>query len=264
MRALLDGAVDVYETEKRYLHRDGHRGLGADRRVRRPRRGRTRRATSSRRRTTSPSAGSSRRSSRTGRCTTRSRVFPTARCSSTASPMRLRAPRRHAAKLAVLFVDLDRFKLVNDEMGHRAGDAVLVEAARRLSEAARVDDTVARFGGDEFTILCEGAGEEEARRVAERVLAALRRALRPRGREFQLSASVGVRVSDRCVRRVPTLLLRDADIALYAAKERGRRALRALRSASTRRRRRPARDRAGAAARAPATSSASTTSRRST
>jgi diguanylate cyclase (GGDEF)-like protein/PAS domain S-box-containing protein len=129
--------------------------------------------------------------------------------------------RRHPGEIAVLFVDLDRFKLVNDGMGHSIGDAVLSDVAARLSEAARADDTVARFGGDEFTILCENAGEEEARLVAERVLAAFDRPFEHEGREFHLSASVGVRVN--ALETVsPDSLLRDADVALYSAKERGR------------------------------------------
>ena len=129
--------------------------------------------------------------------------------------------RRHPAEVSVLFVDLDRFKLVNDGMGHRAGDAVLLDAAQRLCEAARTEDTVARFGGDEFTILCEETGESDARLIAERVLEAFARPFEHDGREFHLSASVGIRVNDSLAAS-PDLLLRDADIALYAAKEHGR------------------------------------------
>ena len=106
-------------------------------------------------------------------------------------------------------------------MGHGAGDAVLMEAGRRLAEAARAEDTVARFGGDEFTILCENAGEAEVRVVAERVLAAFASPFEHDGREFHLSASIGVRISDLACAS-PDLMLRDADIALYAAKAHGR------------------------------------------
>jgi diguanylate cyclase (GGDEF)-like protein/PAS domain S-box-containing protein len=129
--------------------------------------------------------------------------------------------RRQGGTVAVLFVDLDRFKLVNDGMGHSAGDAVLLDASRRLSENARAGDTVARFGGDEFTILCEEAGEAEARLVADRVLEAFARPFVHEGNEFHLSASVGVRVSE-LASASPEALLRDADMALYAAKRRGR------------------------------------------
>jgi diguanylate cyclase (GGDEF)-like protein/PAS domain S-box-containing protein len=129
--------------------------------------------------------------------------------------------RRRAGTIAVLFVDLDRFKLVNDGMGHSAGDAVLLDASRRLSETARAGDTVARFGGDEFTILCEDAGEQEARLVAQRILEAFSRPFEHEGREFHLSASIGVRVSEHGAAS-PDSLLRDADMALYTAKRHGR------------------------------------------
>ncbi len=128
--------------------------------------------------------------------------------------------RRRSGQLAILFVDLDRFKLVNDGMGHAVGDEVIREAARRLSEASRTEDTVARFGGDEFTILCENADEQQARLIADRVLAAFTRPFTHEGREFQLSTSIGVRVNELSTADADSLL-RDADIALYAAKEHG-------------------------------------------
>ena len=127
---------------------------------------------------------------------------------------------RRSGELAILFVDLDRFKLVNDGMGHAVGDEVIREAARRLSEASRAEDTVARFGGDEFTILCENADEQQALLIAHRVLAAFTRPFVHEGREFQLAASIGVRVNDLASADADSLL-RDADIALYAAKEYG-------------------------------------------
>ena len=129
--------------------------------------------------------------------------------------------RRREGTLAVLFVDLDRFKLVNDGMGHDAGDAVLLDASMRLSETARAGDTVARFGGDEFTILCEDCGEQEARQIAQRILEAFAPPFEYDGREFCLSVSIGVRVSDQAAGS-PDSLLRDADMALYVAKRRGR------------------------------------------
>jgi diguanylate cyclase (GGDEF)-like protein/PAS domain S-box-containing protein len=129
--------------------------------------------------------------------------------------------RRRSSELSVLFLDLDHFKLANDGLGHLAGDAVLVEVARRLSSAARAEDTVARFGGDEFTILCEDAGEDEARRVAERVRAALAAPFVHEGHRFQQTASIGIRVGDGLPPATPELMLRDADLALYTAKERG-------------------------------------------
>jgi diguanylate cyclase (GGDEF)-like protein/PAS domain S-box-containing protein len=128
--------------------------------------------------------------------------------------------RRRSGEMAILFVDLDRFKLVNDSMGHAVGDEVIREAARRLSEVSRVEDTVSRFGGDEFTILCENADEHEALAVADRVLAAFARPFVHGDREFQLAASIGIRVNDAASAYADSLL-RDADIALYAAKEHG-------------------------------------------
>ncbi|HET9104485.1 MAG TPA: EAL domain-containing protein [Solirubrobacteraceae bacterium] len=124
-------------------------------------------------------------------------------------------------QLAVLFVDLDRFKLVNDSMGHSAGDTVLQETARRLAEAVRAGDTLARFGGDEFTVLCEGAGELEGCQVAARVLRALTVPFVLEGRSFELGATVGIRVNDR-PDVAPQDLLHDADVALYEAKRLGR------------------------------------------
>lgn len=128
--------------------------------------------------------------------------------------------RTRSSQTAVLFLDLDHFKLANDGMGHLAGDAVLVQAARRLVSAAGVDDTVARFGGDEFVILCEDTGEAEAKLVAERVLASLAAPFVYQGSSFQQAASIGIRVSGH-VPTTPELMLRDADLALYTAKERG-------------------------------------------
>jgi diguanylate cyclase (GGDEF)-like protein/PAS domain S-box-containing protein len=121
---------------------------------------------------------------------------------------------------ALLYVDLDDFKIVNDSLGHATGDAVLVEATQRLVTVARDADAVCRFGGDEFVILLRSATEAEALVVAQRVVAAFRVPLRLDVRSVVVSASVGVAVagpdSD------PATLLRDADSALYQAKDEGR------------------------------------------
>ena len=131
--------------------------------------------------------------------------------------------RRVDSTLAVLFLDLDRFKLVNDSAGHEAGDALLRSAAQRLSEAVRPGDTVARLGGDEFAILLEGLFDAEgAILIAERCRACLDESFAVGGREVFLGASIGIALNhDRY--REPEELLRDADTAMYRAKANGRR-----------------------------------------
>ncbi|MDP8969251.1 MAG: EAL domain-containing protein [Actinomycetota bacterium] len=134
----------------------------------------------------------------------------------------LRRLERRDACLAVLFVDLDRFKLVNDSLGHAAGDQVLVAVAARLRAVLRPHDTIARFGGDEFTILCEDLTEQEAvHDIARRILDAVAAAESVDGQKVFLSASVGVAVS-ASGDVAGEVLLRDADSAMYRAKERGR------------------------------------------
>ena len=132
-----------------------------------------------------------------------------------------RAKGREAAKFAVLFLDLDRFKLVNDSLGHRAGDELLVQIARRLESCRRAGDTVARLGGDEFTLLVEGVGnEEDAIVVAERVHRALAPPFVLEGHEVFAGASIGIALGGPATERVEHLL-RDADTAMYRAKVRG-------------------------------------------
>jgi diguanylate cyclase (GGDEF)-like protein len=124
--------------------------------------------------------------------------------------------------LAVLFVDLDRFKAINDRFGHAAGDETLVAVATRLREVLRPSDTVGRLGGDEFVVLCEDLEDDQAAvRVAERVLAALDRPMPCAGQEVTCSASIGIAVTRRAD-ATPDALLRDADMAMYRAKETGR------------------------------------------
>jgi diguanylate cyclase (GGDEF)-like protein/PAS domain S-box-containing protein len=120
---------------------------------------------------------------------------------------------------ALLFLDVDRFKLINDSLGHDVGDQLLVEAARRLRSALRAGDTVARFGGDEFVILCEPPGDPVA--VAGRVLATFEKPFRLAGEDFYLTASVGVAAPEDLGSN-PAELIRDADTAMYRAKELGR------------------------------------------
>ena len=124
--------------------------------------------------------------------------------------------------LAVLFCDLDRFKLVNDGYGHAAGDEVLTTFAERLGRVVRPGDTVARFGGDELVVLCEEVEDEEhARALAGRVEAALAEPFRVGNEDVVLTASIGVAMARSSTDR-PEVLLRDADAAMYRAKERGR------------------------------------------
>ncbi|WP_159726040.1 bifunctional diguanylate cyclase/phosphodiesterase [Methylosinus sp. Ce-a6] len=129
-----------------------------------------------------------------------------------------------AAACALLIVDLDRFKPINDLEGHRLGDAVLCEVARRLRQASRKNDIVARLGGDEFAILMEmspGTHADQATRVAGRALAAIGETIEIGERRIDISASVGVSLCPEDGLDVSTLL-RAADIAMYHAKRDGR------------------------------------------
>jgi diguanylate cyclase (GGDEF)-like protein len=131
--------------------------------------------------------------------------------------------RRHEEqRYAVLFLDLDRFKVVNDTLGHLVGDHLLVAIGERLGECLRPGDTVARLGGDEFGILLERiADPSDATMVAERIQKDLSRAVEVDGNELFVSASIGIALrSDRYQR--PEQVLRDADIAMYQAKTKGK------------------------------------------
>ncbi len=130
---------------------------------------------------------------------------------------------RQRETLAVLLLDLDHFKTINDSRGHAAGDAVLVAVAARLAPCVRPSDTVARLGGDEFAILLEDLPDPgEAGVVAARLLAALHAPVPAQGRELALGASIGIALHTPDREGEPEALLRDADVALYRAKEGGR------------------------------------------
>jgi diguanylate cyclase (GGDEF)-like protein/PAS domain S-box-containing protein len=129
---------------------------------------------------------------------------------------------RTTSPFAVLFLDLDRFKLVNDGYGHQAGDRLLVEIAHRLRRAVRPGDTVARLGGDEFTVLIpEVKSQEEAVNVARRIHDSLSLPFRVGDQEVFTSTSTGIAISSPRYEN-PDEILRDADIAMYQAKAEGR------------------------------------------
>jgi diguanylate cyclase (GGDEF)-like protein/PAS domain S-box-containing protein len=130
--------------------------------------------------------------------------------------------RQGDGSLALLFLDLDNFKVVNDSLGHSVGDELLVSVATRLKAILRGKDTLARFGGDEFVLLCPGVSvEAQAVAVAERMLSALSEPIPLANREFQITASLGVVLAEGGISD-PASLLRDADIAMYEAKASGR------------------------------------------
>ncbi len=123
---------------------------------------------------------------------------------------------------AVLFLDLDRFKIVNDSVGHLVGDELLKQASRLIATAVRLPDTVARLGGDEFAVLVEDiTSSTEVSEVAGRILAALSAPITVAGKELFTSASIGIAMIGPQYRR-PEELLRDADVAMYRAKTKGR------------------------------------------
>ncbi|HUQ25394.1 MAG TPA: EAL domain-containing protein [Burkholderiales bacterium] len=129
---------------------------------------------------------------------------------------------RHGRRLAVLFLDLDRFKIINDTLGHDVGDAVLREVARRLTESLRASDTVARLGGDEFVVLLEELSDPMyVTAVAHKLLATLAHPVALGGREYHVTASIGASAypDDSADAQA---LLKNADIAMYRAKEHGR------------------------------------------
>jgi len=133
----------------------------------------------------------------------------------------LRASRRPSLPLAMIFLDLDNFKTVNDSLGHAAGDALLVEASHRLVACVRASDTVARLGGDEFAIFIEEPTDgESCALVTARILAAMERPFEVERRDIFVGASLGVAVA--AAGETADDLLRNADVAMYMAKTRGK------------------------------------------
>jgi diguanylate cyclase (GGDEF)-like protein/PAS domain S-box-containing protein len=133
----------------------------------------------------------------------------------------IRRAQRHGQRLAVLFIDLDRFKEINDTLGHDYGDSLLREVARRLSQGLRSSDTVARLGGDEFVVLLEEiANPVLVAGVAQKLGAALAERFVLAGSEYHITASIGVSIYPDDSEDAPALL-KNADIAMYRAKEPG-------------------------------------------
>ena len=129
--------------------------------------------------------------------------------------------RRTGDLFAVLFLDMDRFKVTNDSLGHTIGDQLLIAVAGKLSDCLRPGDTVARLGGDEFAVLLESIKEQkDAIEVAERIHAKLSKPLLVKGHEVFTSVSIGIALSSPDYER-PEQILRDADIAMYQAKSKG-------------------------------------------
>ena len=133
------------------------------------------------------------------------------------------AGRRRGRSVAVVFMDIDDFKLINDSLGHKVGDEVLREVARRLTDSVRGADTVSRFGGDEFVVLCDDLTDAPAAlRAVERIRTGLEGPVEVGGRSVPVTFSIGVATAGGDDERTAAVLLSNADAAMYRAKERGR------------------------------------------
>jgi diguanylate cyclase (GGDEF)-like protein/PAS domain S-box-containing protein len=135
--------------------------------------------------------------------------------------------KRRGSRVAVLFMDLDNFKVINDSLGHKAGDRLLVAASKRMRALLRPEDTVARLGGDEFVFLLEGTSASHAIRIAERLLQQFRKPFTLSSRKLVITASIGIVMSDTVATesvngRNAADLLRKADMAMYRAKQSGK------------------------------------------
>ena len=137
-------------------------------------------------------------------------------------PSRLAQARRNDKKLAIFFLDLDRFKEINDTLGHETGDELLKQVAARLKASVRVSDTIARMGGDEFNLIIPDIYYPEyASEVAQKILKEIRRPFTVNGHELNVSTSIGISIFPNDSEEIDTLL-RYADIAMYHAKDHGR------------------------------------------
>jgi len=130
--------------------------------------------------------------------------------------------KRHHSTFGLLFLDLDRFKSINDSLGHDVGDMLLVEIASRIKQAVRVTDVVARVGGDEFTVLLEDAkNKQELAMIAKKIQLAIEPVINVRNHDLYATTSIGIAYFPECGLE-PQSLMKSADIALYKAKEIGR------------------------------------------
>lgn len=137
-------------------------------------------------------------------------------------PLALETAKNHKHKLAVCFLDLDRFKIINDTLGHAIGDKLLQTASERLTKCLRENDTIARWGGDEFILLLPQINsKQDAAKVATRLLEVLQPAFDIEGHQLYISCSIGIAVYPNDGKN-PETLLKNADVALYRAKEQGR------------------------------------------
>ncbi len=140
-----------------------------------------------------------------------------------ADRVRMASSRRAPRGYAIVYLDLDGFKLVNDTLGHAAGDRVLIEVARRLERLLRAGDTLARLSGDEFALLCEEVGEDEVKRIADRVIDAMAKPIEVQSRAITQAASIGIALySADGTPTEPDEMLGDADLAMYRAKAAGK------------------------------------------
>ncbi|MGK7918288.1 MAG: diguanylate cyclase [Prochloraceae cyanobacterium] len=135
----------------------------------------------------------------------------------------LKRQQRHPERqVGLLFLDLDRFKIINDRLGHLTGDQLLIDLTQRLKKCQRASDIIARLGGDEFVILLEEfKNQDQVINVAERIHQALKKPFMLNNRELFVSASIGIALTSNQVYSEPAQLLRDADTAMYSAKARG-------------------------------------------